>query len=78
MHGTANPFNVMRHWLLYLPPSLQQNLRDRRDTAAAQAFFEGAIQTSNVTASRVTTDTAKCSPPALRAVLPMAEHRSSN
>ena len=52
-------------------------LSDRRDTVAAQAFFEGAIQTSTVTAGRVTTDTAKCYPPALRAVLPMAEHRSS-
>ena len=53
-------------------------LSDRRDTAAAQAFFEGAIHRSNVTANRVTTDKAKCYPPALRAVLPMAEHRSSN
>ncbi len=31
-----------------------------------------------VTPSRVTTDKAKCYPPALRAVLPLVEHRTSN
>jgi transposase-like protein len=53
------------------------SLSDRRNPAAAQAFFEGAIQTSTVTPSRVTTDKAKCYPPALRAVLPTAEQRTS-
>ncbi len=54
------------------------SLRARRNPAAAQAFFEGAIQTSKVAPTRVTTDKAKCYPPALRAVLPNAEHRTSN
>ncbi len=53
-------------------------LSDRRDRAAAQAFFAGAIDTRTVRPSRVTTDQAKCYPPALRAVLPEAEHRTSN
>ncbi len=52
-------------------------LSDRRDAAAAQAFFETAMGTSAATPTRVTTDKAKCYPPALRAVLPQAEHRSS-
>ncbi len=52
-------------------------LSTRRDQAAAQAFFEGAIETSTVTPSQVTTDKAKCYPPALRAVLPHVEHRTS-
>ncbi len=52
-------------------------LSDRRDTAAARRFFEGARDTSGRTPARVTTDKAKCYPPALRAVLPLAEHRSS-
>jgi transposase-like protein len=52
-------------------------LSDRRDTAAARRFFEGARNTSGRTPARVTTDKAKCYPPALRAVLPLAEHRSS-
>jgi transposase, IS6 family len=52
-------------------------LSDRRDRAAAQAFFEGALATSTVTPSRVTTDKAKCYPPALRPVLPDVEHRTS-
>ncbi len=52
-------------------------LSDRRDAAAAQAFFETAMGTSAATPTRVTTDKAKCYPPALRAVLPTAEHRSS-
>ncbi len=56
-------------------------LSDRRNTAAGhplgEVFFEGAIQTSTVTPSRVTTDKAKCYPLALRAVLPNAEHRTS-
>ncbi len=52
-------------------------LSDRRDAAAARTFFEGAIHVSGVTPTRVTTDKAKCYPPALRTVLPLAEHRSS-
>ena len=50
----------------------------RRDRAAAQAFFQGARATSTVPPSQVTTDKANCSPPAVRAVLPTVEHRTSN
>jgi transposase, IS6 family len=52
-------------------------LSDRRNAAAAHTFFESAIQESGITPTRVTTDKAKCYPPALRTVLPLAEHRSS-
>ncbi len=52
-------------------------LSDRRTTAAAQVFFDGAIQTSKVAPTRITTDKAKCYPPALRTVVPAAEHRAS-
>ena len=51
---------------------------ERRNAAAAQAFFERAMTETEVTPERVTTDKAKCSPPALRAVLPGVEHRRSN
>ncbi len=40
-------------------------------------FFEEAIKASSVSPARITTDKAKCYPPALRAVLPLAEHRSA-
>jgi len=49
----------------------------RRNAAAAQAFFERAISATGVAPTRVTTDKAKCYPPALRAVLPASEHRSA-
>ncbi len=52
-------------------------LSDRRDRAAAQAFFDGAMETTAVTPSRVTTDKAKAYPPGVRAVLPNVEHRTS-
>jgi IS6 family transposase len=52
-------------------------LSDRRNTAAARAFFEQSLSTSGVTPTRVTTNKAKCYPPALRTVLPLAEQRSS-
>ncbi len=52
-------------------------LSDRRDRAAAEAFFAGARETTMVTPSRVTSDKAKCYPPALRTVLPHVEHRTS-
>ncbi len=52
-------------------------LSDRRDAAAAQRFFEGAMGISGRAPRRVTTDKAKCYPPALRAVLPLAQHRTS-
>lgn len=42
-----------------------------------QAFFERALAETEVTPVRVTTDKAKCYPPALRAVLPGVEHRRS-
>jgi len=50
---------------------------ERRNAEAATAFFRRAIATSGVTPARVTTDKAKCYPPALRAALPGVEHRSS-
>jgi putative transposase len=48
---------------------------ERRNAAAAQAFFERAITETEVTPERVTTDKAKCYPPAMRTVLPHTEHR---
>ncbi len=50
---------------------------ERRNAAAAQAFFERAIDETGVTPERVVTDKAACYPPALRALLPTAEHRCS-
>jgi transposase-like protein len=50
---------------------------ERRNGAAAQACFERALAETTVTPERVTTDKAKCYPPALRAVLPGVEHRRS-
>jgi len=50
---------------------------ERRNAAAAQTFFERALAETEVTPVRVTTDKAKCYPPALRAVLPGVEHRRS-
>ena len=50
---------------------------ERRNGAAAQAFFERAMRETEATPKRVTTDKARCSPPALRAVLPGVEHRRS-
>jgi transposase-like protein len=44
-----------------------------RNGAAARAVFERALAETAGTPVRVTTDKAKCSPPALRAVLPGAE-----
>ncbi len=52
-------------------------LSDRRDRTAAEAFFAGALRTTTVTPSKVTTDKAKCYPPALRTLLPNVEHRTS-
>jgi putative transposase len=50
---------------------------ERRNSKAAQTFFEHAIDETGVRLERVTTDKAKCYPPALRAVLPGVEHRTS-
>jgi transposase-like protein len=49
----------------------------RRNARAAQTFFERAIDETGVPPERVTTDKAKCYPPALRAAVPDAEHRTS-
>ncbi len=49
-------------------------LSETRDTAAATAFFEQAIARTDVRPHRVTTDKAPTYPPALRAVVPEAEH----
>ncbi len=56
-------------------------LSTRRNTAAAEAFFETALDTSPVSPTRVTTGhplgEAKCYPPALQTLLPNTEHRTS-
>jgi transposase-like protein len=49
----------------------------RRNAKAAQAFFERAIDETEVTPVQVTSDKAACYRPALRAVLPHVEHRRS-
>jgi len=49
----------------------------RRNAGAAQAFFERALAETGVMPTRVTTDKAKCYPPALRTVLPGVEHWTS-
>jgi transposase, IS6 family len=49
-------------------------LSETRDTAAAAIFFERAIDHTDVRPRRVTTDKAPTYPPALRAVVPEAEH----
>ncbi len=74
----------MRTWDRYLyarmlpqPQRFGSTGRSNRNTAAARAFFEHSLVASGVTPTRVTTDKAKCYPPALRTVLPLAEHRSS-
>ncbi len=50
---------------------------ERRNSKAAQPVFERAITETGVRPKRVTTDKAKCYPPALHAVLPKVEHRRS-
>jgi IS6 family transposase len=50
---------------------------ERRNAAAAEAFFARAIAETGVRPARVVTDQAACYPPALRAVLPAVEHRTS-
>jgi IS6 family transposase len=74
---------VGKHWH-YLYRAIDEHgqivdvyLSNRRNAAAAQAFFEAALATSTVTPTRVTSDKATCYPPALRTVLPNAEHRTS-
>jgi transposase, IS6 family len=50
---------------------------ERRSAVAARTVFERAIAETGVTPERVVTDRAACYPPALRALLPTAEHRCS-
>ena len=50
---------------------------ERQNSKAAQTFFQHAIDETGVRPERVTTDKAKCYPPALCAVLPGVEHRTS-
>jgi transposase-like protein len=52
-------------------------LSDHRDAASAHTFFDRAIAATDVAPTRITSDKAKCYPPALRALLPTAEHRCS-
>lgn len=50
---------------------------ERRNAAAARAFFEGAIRETGSHPERVITDEAACYPGVIRAVLPGAEHLQS-
>ena len=51
---------------------------ERRNAAAARAFFERAIAGTGIKPERIVTDhRARCYPPALRAVLPSVDHRCS-
>src|SRR5215210_4510320 len=50
---------------------------ERRNAAAAEAFFARAIAETGVRPERVVTDKAACYPPALRVLLPAVEHRTS-
>ena len=50
---------------------------ERRNATAARTFFERAINETSVTPVQVTTDKAKCYPPALRAIVPHVKHRTS-
>lgn len=52
-------------------------LSDRRNAASARAFLERVLGAAAAAPERVTSDKAKCYPPALRTVLPAAEHRSA-
>ena len=49
----------------------------RRNADAAEGFFRRSIDETGVKPERVTTDKAKCYPPALRNVLPGVEHQTS-
>ncbi len=53
------------------------NCAERRNAATAEVFFRRAIDETGQIPTRVTTDKAACYPPALRKVLPKAEHRTS-
>ncbi len=53
------------------------SVSDRHDAVSAGAFFRRALAAADGMPARVTRDKAKCYPPALRAVLPAAEHRCS-
>jgi transposase, IS6 family len=71
------------HWAYCYRASDQEGqgvdgyLSERRNAAAPRAFFERAIAETGRTPERVVTDKAACYPPALRALLPAAEHRTS-
>ena len=67
------------HRAPYLTPPLilLAYFAKRRNGSAAHAFFERAIDETGVRPERVTTDKAKCYPPALRAVLRGVDHRRS-
>jgi transposase, IS6 family len=50
---------------------------DHRDAASAGAGFDRARASSDAVPTRVISDKAKCYPPAVRALVPAAEHRCS-
>jgi transposase, IS6 family len=52
-------------------------LSERRNAAAARAFFERAVAETGLAPERIVTDRARCYPPTLRAVLPSVEHLCS-
>jgi transposase-like protein len=53
------------------------SVSQRRNAPAAHTCLQRAITETGVRPQRVTTDHATCYPPALRAVLPNVEHRTS-
>ncbi len=57
--------------------AVDASVSERRNATAAQPVFERAIDETGMRPERVTTDKAKCYPPALRAVLPDVEHHTS-
>ncbi len=68
----------------YLYRAIDQNgqvvevyFSERRNAKAAESFLKRAIGDTGVRPTCVTTDRAKCYPPALKSVLPDVEHRSS-
>jgi len=56
---------------------VDMDVSERRDAAAARAFFGRAVGESGTTPERVVTDTALCYRPALRTLLSEVEHRTS-
>ncbi len=50
---------------------------ERRNVGAAESFFRRALKETGAQPERITTDKARCYPPALKVVLPDEEHQDS-